>query len=337
VSFQESKGTYVRVNPRLLDVPRRELERVDLAKDSRPGLPPSLIDAIEADGGLWYAGDYYTDAASVVARAREVNALALRLDFRDLSLLEKLPKVRYLHLRSDGRPPLEPLAGLKKLRALILGVSALRGELDLAAFPQLRWLYGSLGGKGGEALRESLSRGHPRLEHLSLTEVRARTLDELLHGFPRLRHLRVHFADHLRTLGDLGPVARTLRGLDLDFLVGFRSLDGIEVLKRLEMFRIHGGKATDLTPLAALPSLRYAELDTGPGVASLEPLRDHPKLRMLALSLVQDGDLSPLATMPELVAVGRGPRLVGEPPFPDLVELPRDHPFRQEFRRAVYG
>jgi hypothetical protein len=41
--------------------------------------------------------------------------------------------------------------------------------------------------------------------------------------------------------------------------------------------------------------------------------------------------------MPELVAVGRGPRLVGEPPFPDLVELPRDHPFRQEFRRAVYG
>ena len=50
---------------------------------------------------------------------------------------------------------------------------------------------------------------------------------------------------------------------------------------------------------------------------------------MLALSLVQDGDLSPLATMPELVAVGRGPRLVGEPPFPDLVALPRDHPFRR--------
>src|SRR5439155_4721404 len=125
VSSPESKGTYVRVNPPLLDVPRRELERVDLARDSRPGLPPSLIDAIEADGGLWYAGDYYTDAASVVARAREVNALALRLDFRDLSLLEELPNVRYLHLRSDGRPPLDPVAGLKKLRALILGVSAL--------------------------------------------------------------------------------------------------------------------------------------------------------------------------------------------------------------------
>ena len=331
----ESKRTYVRVNPDL-PVLRRELERVDFGSDARPGLPPSLVDAIEADGGLWYAGDYYTDAASVVARAREVKAVALRLDFRDLSLLEELPNVRYLHLRSDGRPPLGPVAGLTKLRALILGVSALRGELDLAAFPQLRWLRASLGGKGGTALRESLNDGHPRLEHLSLTEVRDRTLDELVHGFRRLRHLRIHFADHLRTVGDLGPVARTLRGLDLDF-TGLRSLDGIGALQKLEMFRIHGGKVTDLQPLGALPSLRYAELDTGPGIASLEPLRGHPQLRMLALGLMQDGDLSPLASMPELVAVGRGPRLAGEPPFPDLAVLPRDHPFRTEFRRAVYG
>jgi hypothetical protein len=252
------------VNPRLLDVPRRELERVDLAKERGLGLPPTLVDAIEGDGGLWY------------------------------------------------------------------------GELDLTAFPQLRWLSGSLGNKGGEALRESLSHGHPRLEHLSLTEVRDRTLDELVHGFPRLRHLRVHFADHLRTLGDLVPVARTLRGLDLDF-TGLRSLDGIGALRKLDMFRLHGGKVTDLQPLAALRSLRYAKLDSGPGVASLEPLRGHPKLRMLALSLIQDEDLSPLTSMPELVAVGRGPRLVGDPPFPDLAALPRNHPFRAEFRRAVYG
>src|SRR6058998_2069591 len=84
VPSPESKRTYVRVNPNL-PVLRRELERVDFGTDARPGLPPSLVDAIEADGGLWYAADRYTDAASVVARAREVNALALRLDFRDLS------------------------------------------------------------------------------------------------------------------------------------------------------------------------------------------------------------------------------------------------------------
>src|SRR5438105_12420054 len=111
-----------------IPVPRRELERVDLSAEPT-SLPPSLIEAIEADGGLWRAGDYYTDAAAVIARAREVNAVALSLDFRDLSLLEALPKVRYLHLSSDGRPKLEPVAGLTKLRALILHVSALRGEL----------------------------------------------------------------------------------------------------------------------------------------------------------------------------------------------------------------
>jgi hypothetical protein len=58
---------------------------------------------------------------------------------------------------------------------------------------------------------------------------------------------------------------------------------------------------------------------------------------MLALGLIQDGDLSPLETMPELATVGRGTRLVGEPAWPDLAELPRDHPFRVEFRGAVYG
>ena len=83
--------------------------------------------------------------------------------------------------------------------------------------------------------------------------------------------------------------------------------------------------------------LAYAELDTGVGIASIEPLRDHPALRMLHLSLVQDGDLSPLATLPKLVAVGRGPRLVGDPPWPDLAKLPRDHPFRLEWARAVRG
>src|SRR5437016_12369193 len=105
-------------------------ERVDFSAEPA-NLPPSLIEAIEADDGLWYASDYHTDAASVVARAREIGAVALRLDFRDLSLLEQLPQVRYLHLRSDGRPRLEPLAGLAELRALILHVSALSGELDV--------------------------------------------------------------------------------------------------------------------------------------------------------------------------------------------------------------
>jgi len=325
VPHPESKRTYVRV-----------LERVDLPKEPANGLPPSLVEAIEADGGLWYAGDYYTDAASVVARAREVNARALRLDFRDLSLLEELPKVRYLHLRSDGRPSLEPVTRLAGLRALMLGVSALRGVLEVRGFPQLRWLSAPLGGRGGQEFQESLAGGHPRLEHLHLSRAPARTLADLVGAFPRLRYLRVYSSENLRALGDLRPLARTLRGLEL-FLTGIRSLEGIEVLSKLQAFVMYGGTVTDLQPLAALRSLRYAELESGPGVASLAPLRDHPRLRMLALGPVQDGDLSPLATMPELVAVGRGSRLVGEPPWPDLAGLPRDHPLRREFARAVYG
>src|SRR5205085_7650094 len=99
-------------------------ERVDFSAEPA-NLPPSLIEAIEADGGLWYASDYHTDAASVVARAPEIGAVALRLDFRALSLLEQLPQVRYLHLRSDGRPRLERLAGPSEPRAFFLPVPAL--------------------------------------------------------------------------------------------------------------------------------------------------------------------------------------------------------------------
>jgi hypothetical protein len=218
----------------------------------------------------------------------------------------------------------------------MLGVSALRGGLDVRGFPQLRWLSAPLGGKGGKAFQESLAGGHARLEHLGLSRAPARTLAELAGGFPRLRYLRVYSAEHLRTLGDLRPVAGTLRGLEL-FLTGIQSLDGIEVLRGLEALVLYGGKFTDVQPLAALGSLRYAELESGPGIASLEPLRDHPALRMLALGPVQDGDLSPLATLPQLVAVGRGTRLVGEPPWPDLTKLARDHALRREFARALYG
>jgi hypothetical protein len=203
-------------------------------------------------------------------------------------------------------------------------------------FPQLRWLRVPVGGKGGHAFQESLSGGHPRLEHLGLSRTPARTLAELAGVFPRLRHLRVSSSEHLRTLGDLRPLAGTLRGLEL-FLTGIRSLDGIEVLGKLEALLLWGGKVTDLQLLAALRSLRYAELESGPAIASLEPLRHHPRLRMLALGPIADSDLSPLGTLPELVAVGRGSRLVGEPPWPDLVQLPPDHPLRREFARALYG
>jgi hypothetical protein len=310
------------------------LDRVDTRNDTA-GLPDGLIEAIEADGGLWAASDHYLDAPMVVATAREVHARALRLDFRDLALLRDLPEVRYLHLRSDGRPDLTPVASLGGLRALIVETSALRGDLDPFAFPDLAWLLLSLGGKGGQAMLPLLRQGHPGLRHLQLVEVPFRSVEEGAAPFPNLAHLRISFADRLREVGDLRGAAGSLRGLELS-LTQMRSLAGIEILDRLEALSMMGGYVADLSPLAALPSLRYASLDTVPGVG-LEPLRGHPGIRMLALSLVTDPDLAVLDTLPGLVAVARGPRLSGEPPFPDQRRLPPDDPLRMEWQRATRG
>jgi hypothetical protein len=106
------------------------LTRVDLTTDT-VGLAPSLIAAIEAEGGLSWAGDAYTSADEVTATTRKQGIVALRLDFRDLSLLRALPYVRYLHVRTDVRLPMDPVAALHGLRALVVHVGAL---------PQLRVL-----------------------------------------------------------------------------------------------------------------------------------------------------------------------------------------------------
>src|ERR687891_1956643 len=149
--------------------PKLQLTRVDLTADTA-GLPPSLTAAMEGDGGLWSASDAYTMADDVVETARRVGAVALRLDFRDLTLLEALPGIRYLHLRSDGRPRLDPVAALAGLRALIIETRGLRGDLDPLGLPDLHWLRIGLGGKGGAAVLPALERGHARLEWSALRE-----------------------------------------------------------------------------------------------------------------------------------------------------------------------
>lgn len=157
---------------------------------------------------------------------------------------------------------LDPVESLTGLRSLLLQTSALRGRLDPLNFPDLRWLRLSLGGKGGAAVLPHIQAGHPALEHLEVKETKARVLAELITGFPRLRFVRVHFADHLRSLGDLSPLADTLTGLHLSF-TGIRSLEGIEVLTRLEEVTLIGGRVTDLTPLEALPALRRTDIQLG--------------------------------------------------------------------------
>lgn len=289
--------------------------------------------AMETDGGLWSAGDAYTTADEVVETARRVGAAALRLDFRDLTLLEALPGIRYLHLRSDGRPRLDPVAALTGLRALIIETGGLRGELDPLGFPDLRWLRTGLGGKGGAAVLPSIARGHARLEWLALREVKAHVATDLCAGFPGLRVLRIAFADYLRELGDLAAATPNLEKLALD-LTQIRSLDGLGGLHRLETLELFGGRVRDLGPLGPLRGLRYARLEL-PDLESIEPLRGHPSLRMVALTMAGEPDLSVLASMPGLAAVRRGKRFEQPVPWPEPGELPASDPLRVEWSRAM--
>jgi hypothetical protein len=304
--------------------------------DAERDLPASLFDAIDAaGGGIWWAGDYYADAATIVRRTREVGTRALVLDARDLSFLAELPDLRYLYLRSDGRPVLDPVAALTELEALLLGVGAIRGELDVFTLSRLRWLRLSLGGKGGKAIADRFPAGHDALEWLSIQEVPFRTIADAAPAFGRLRHLRLFFADHLRVPGDLSSLAPTLRGLQL-YLTGIRTLTGLDVLDGLEALSVVGGKRIDLAPIGAMPSLRYLQAETGDGV-SLEPLRGHPGLRMVSISKVNDPDLSVLDTLPNLVAVGRGPRLEDPTRWPDITSGGVDPLLAREWRRAIGG
>lgn len=313
-------------------LPRLPLRRVDLANDTA-GLPPSLVAAIEAEGGLWWAGDAYTSASEVVETVRRVGAVALRLDFRDLALLKELPGIRYLHVRSDGRPRLDAIAALTGLRALVVGTGALRGDLDPVAFSDLRWLRIGLGGKGGAAVLPAIQRGHPKLEWLAVHEVKARVATDVCAGFPNLRVLRIGYADYLRELGDLAAVAPKLEKVAL-FMTQIRTLDGLSGLQRLETLELFGGRVRDLAPLRSLQRLRYARLELA-DLESLEPLRDHPALRMVMLWMGQEPDHSVLASIRGLKAVRLGKGFERWVPWPELGELSADHPLRVEWSRAM--
>lgn len=212
-----------------------------------------------------------------------------------------MPEIRYLHVRTDGRPQLDAVAALGSLRALIIETSGLRGELDPLGFPDLRWLRIGLGGKGGAAVLPAIERGHARLEWLALREVKARVATDLCAGFPKLRVLRIGYADYLRGLGGLAAVTPNLEKLAL-YLTQIRSLDGLAGLHWLETLELFGGRVRDLAPLRALSRLRYARLEL-PDVESIEPLRNHLSLRMVGLTMAGEPDLSVLASIPRLATV----------------------------------
>jgi len=307
---------------------RRDVKRVDLSTDTG-GLPWSLVDAIEEDGGLWFAGDWYTDPADIVAQSTAAGALALRLDCRDLGFLAEMPDVRYLHIRTDGRPPLEPIASLRGLRALVLEVGSLRGTLDLSTFPELRWLKLGLGGKGGEAMGPAMAAGHPRVEWLAVAEARTQIAAEVMAPFPSLRAFAIRDTDRLRRLGSLGEHAPALRTLGVD-VVGLRSLDGIERVPALESLGVWSSPIVDIDPIRALRGLRALRLWT-PRLTTIEAIRGLPDLRFLDLVIEGAPDRSVLDSLPSLAAVGHRTDAATSLPWPNLQALESADPRRGDW------
>ena len=313
---------------------RLDLRRVDLAEE-RGGLPWSLLDAIEAEGGLWFGGDWYTDPADIVAQATASGAVALRLDCRDLAFLEELPSIRYLHLRTEGRPPLEPIASLRGLRALILEVGSLRGKIDLASFPDLRWLRINLGGKGGQAMLPTMAAGHPSVEWLAVAESRSSAVADVAAPFPGLRSFAIRNADRIRRLGALAEAAPALRMLDVE-VVGLRSLEGLEGVPGLEALSVWSSPVRDIGPIGTLQSLGGLLLWT-PALPSIEPLRGLPHLRFLDVIVDGEPDRSVLDSLPSLAAIARRPGITTPLPWPDLGALDPADPLRREWARLRLG
>jgi hypothetical protein len=311
-------------------------DRPDLFRPEEPttiggGWPGSLVRAIEDDGGgVWRTGDWYVEPDRIVERVREVGTRGLRLDARDLSFLVRLPELRFLWLATDGRPVLDPLASLANLEALLIHAGGMRGAFDPFALARLRWLRVSLGGLVGRTIADRLPAGHVGLEWLSVTEVPHRSIAEIISGFPSLRHVRIHFADHMRRVGDLTRVAERLRGLEID-ITGLRSLDGLEALLRLEVLSLAPVPEGSLETVAAMRSVRYANLLRRD--LSIEPLRGHPGIRMIWLNGVTPDAIAVLESMPSLVAVGGAPKDLSMP----WANLRTDERARAEWFGAIRG
>ncbi len=304
--------------------------------DDSAGLPASLLDAISAAGGLWSAGDYYAPAELIVRTAQDNGVRALRIDARDLSWITALPDLEFLHVRTDGRPSLDPIQHLLRLRGLTIETGALRGMLDLAAHPDLEWLKLKLSGKGGAANLPGVMAGHPMIRHLQLSEVPFTELSGVAAAFPSVRFLGLFGADRLARLGDLGPWRDTLAGFSATFAMRLRSLEGLDRLDRIESVGLEFGTIDGLGPLAGRESLRYLQVTAA--YPTLGPLTGHRGIRMATLAMPADGDLAPLRTWPSLAAMG-GSQWIGHPieGLPMLEELARDDDLRVEWRRAVHG
>ncbi len=286
---------------------------------------------IEA-GGRWVALGT-SDPDELVAELRARHIRSFETHQRDLTFLRQVPHLEFLVVA--GNPPdVAPIHDLIDLRSLSFS-GTWGGLLDFAAFPKLESFHVNELPKNGGGT-ETLWAGHPSLSSLSIRPYPYSDLDPL--GRLALRSLGL--TGGLASLAGAEAFATTLERLSLDLAPKLASLDGIEVLSRLEVVVIEGlRQITALDWAARLPRLRLLDVFEQKGIESLKPLAGHPSLEFLTFGRVKDLDLEPLGLIPNLklflTGTYRWNRDLSE--FPYMHNLPRDHQVRQEYISLKLG
>ncbi len=176
----------------------------------------------------------------------------------------------------------------------------------------------------------------PLLESLAIGRYRHDDLTPL-GGLP-LRSLAL--SGRLSSLAGARALAPTLERLSLDAAPNLASLDGIELLSRLEIVEIDGLRhITTIEWAAGLPRLRLLDVFGQKGIESLWPLADHPSIEFLTFGRVRDLDLGPLERIPHLKLFLTGHyRWTRElSAFPYMHHLPADHPARTAYYSLKLG
>ncbi len=287
---------------------------------------------IEA-GGRWVAfGNPDPDELVAEIKARGVRSLVTFQ--RDLSFLRNVPQLEFLVVSSDP-PDVAPIHELPNLRSLSF-TGTWGGRIDFAAFPKLDAFAVIECPKDGGGLNTMFA-GHPALESLAIGRYRPNDLVPL--GALHLRTLAL--SGRLTSLAGAGALATTLGRLSLDAAPNLASLEGIELLSRLQVVEIAGLRhITSVEWAARLPRLRLLDVFDQAGIASLWPLADHPSIEFLTFGRVRDLDLDPLGRIQNLKLFLTGRyrwnRDLGE--FPQYMSaMPADHPARLEYTALKLG
>ena len=286
---------------------------------------------IEA-GGRWVAfGQPDPDELVAEIKTRAVRSL---VSFqRDLSFLRLVPQLQFLVVSSDPGD-VAPIHALADLRSLSF-TGTWGGRLDFRAFPKLE-SFGVIECPRDEGGLDTLFGGHPTLGSLAIGRYRHDDLTPL--GGLRLRWLALN--GRLSSLAGARALAPTLERLSLDAAPNLASLEGIELLSRLEVVEIEGLRhITTIDWAAHLPRLRLLDLFDQAGIESLWPLADHPSIEFLTFGRVRDLDLDPLGRIPNLrlylTGHYRWNRDLGD--FPYMHHLPADHPARTAYYALKLG